>query len=350
MLFQVNEIMLNKERNVKLTSMLQSVSEDLGKIKKRPAVLIFPGGAYAVCSDREAEVVAYPYLQAGFQAFVLRYSVGEYKAWPNPMEDYEQTMELIKEKEDEWNVMTDKIAVIGFSAGGHLAATAATCAKTRPNAAIIGYGALTQEIVDFCGPNMPYPVDCVDADTCPCFLFAARDDSAVPVYNTIDFERALYNYSISFEAHIYAYGEHGFSTGESNMAITDMCSRVPHWVKDSIDWLYDVFGTWNTEGLNKPKCSAKLDGNAEEFLSLDCTIDYLRKQGKAAHQVLSGAFAAVEAVARERFGNEESGKLVLAALKNMNFRNLLILIGQPEESIAAIDAALCKIPNEKMKT
>ena len=71
----------------------------------------------------------------------MRYSIKEDAKWPNPLEDYEEAMELIRSKSEEWNVYEDKIALIGFSAGGHLAASAATMSINRPNAAILGYAA-----------------------------------------------------------------------------------------------------------------------------------------------------------------------------------------------------------------
>lgn len=120
MTLTTQEIILNETRNVRLHAMVQSVNGEFAKISDRPAVLILPGGGYSMCSDREAEVIAYPYLQAGYHAFVLRYSIREHKTWPNPLNDYDQAMELIRSKADEWHILRDKIAVIGFSAGGHL--------------------------------------------------------------------------------------------------------------------------------------------------------------------------------------------------------------------------------------
>ena len=84
---------LNEKRNVTLTAYLQDDSQEFWRAKKRPAVVIFPGGAYAYCSDREADPVAQEYLRAGYHAFVLRYSVGwENAVWPNPLEDYDLSL------------------------------------------------------------------------------------------------------------------------------------------------------------------------------------------------------------------------------------------------------------------
>ena len=72
---QVNKMVLNEERNVTLTSYIQTVEGEFNYIKKRPAIVVLPGGGYQMCSDREADPVALAYAQAGYQAFILRYSV-----------------------------------------------------------------------------------------------------------------------------------------------------------------------------------------------------------------------------------------------------------------------------------
>ena len=123
---KVEKIVLNEAREVSLTAYLLDTGGEFRNICKRPAVLILPGGGYQFCSEREADPVAMPYLKAGYQAFILRYSVGKHSVWPNPLQDYEQAMEMIRKRSEEWKVFSDKVAVIGFSAGGHLAAAAAT--------------------------------------------------------------------------------------------------------------------------------------------------------------------------------------------------------------------------------
>ena len=107
-------IVLNKERNVTLTAYLQDVEGEFRNIPRRPAMLVLPGGGYSMCSDREADPVAWPYLKAGFQVFILRYSVMQDAVWPNPLKDYEQAMALIRSRQEEWKLYPDKVAVIGF--------------------------------------------------------------------------------------------------------------------------------------------------------------------------------------------------------------------------------------------
>ncbi len=346
MTISTDKLVLNEERNITLTTMLQGVNGEFGKISARPAVLILPGGAYSVCSDREAEVIAYPYLQAGYHAFVLRYSVGEHRTWPNPLNDYEQAMGLIRSKAENWHVLADKIAVIGFSAGGHLAACAATLSKNRPNAAILGYAALEQDLASACQPgtDIPSPTAYVDTRTPPCFLFAARDDLVVPIHNTLNFENALVKHGIQFESHIYAYGGHGFGTGEPNDLCSDVCRRVPNWTRDSVGWLEDVFGQLSFRGMGKPACAPKIHNDGDVFLSVDCTLGHLRNQA-AAQPLLEHFYKALDAVIQAQF---DGSPLVIDILSIYKLRDLLAMLGQEQEAVEKLNDALKQIPNQHL--
>lgn len=342
---KMQEIMLDKSRDARLTAIIQDVEGEFGNIKKRPAVIVMPGGAYWGCSDREAEPVAFAYAKAGFQAFILRYAVGEHRGWPYPLDEYEQAMELIDEKQDEWHILTDKIAVVGFSAGGHLAATAATTAKHRPNAAILGYAALNKEISDLCQPGMPYPVEEVDDETCPCFLFAARDDNVVDVCNTLQFEQALWEKGIMFESHIYAYGQHGFSTAEPHINSNPICSRASHWVEDSIAWLGDMFGVLTPAGMMQPSCAPKISGDREQMLSVNCTMGHLKKQTGMAQQVLKDVLAQLQAGVEQQYG--PMAGTIMNFVKLFKLKDILQIAGVPHKTVEALDAALKRIPNQK---
>lgn len=118
---------------VTLTAYLPTASDEMPNYKTRPAILVIPGGAYMMCSDREAEPIALSFLAKGYAAFVLRYSVGKGAAkFPRPLNDAEEAMELIISNAAEWGVEPEHIAAIGFSAGGHLCAALGTMGRSDP--------------------------------------------------------------------------------------------------------------------------------------------------------------------------------------------------------------------------
>ncbi len=339
------KIILNEERNVSLTVMTQDVGGEFRALKARPAVLILPGGGYMFCSDREADPIAMPYLKAGFQAFILRYSTGEHFRWPLPLEDYEQAMALIRTRAEDWHVIPDQIAVIGFSAGGHLAGAAAVLAENRPNAAILGYPVLRRETAMEIGVEIPGIAELVDEKTCPCFLFATRTDSVVPIQNTLDMLNALNRYQTSFECHIYGYGPHGFSTGDPSVLGSGVLlpDRAQDWVRDSIAWLRDLFGVFGADGQAEPVCRGHVTDDAEAWLSLDCSVSRIFGNSEA-RRVLQELLA----VMREKlvpFTPDMSFEDMLQALGRMTLREILSERQIETERFAEWDEALRRIPN-----
>ena len=339
------KIVLNQERNVTLTAMVQGVGGEFRALKARPAVLILPGGGYMFCSDREADPIAMPYLKAGFQAFILRYSTGEHFRWPLPLEDYEQAMALIRARAEDWHVIPDQIAVIGFSAGGHLAGAAAVLAENRPNAAILGYPVLRRETAMEIGVEIPGIAELVDEKTCPCFLFATRTDSVVPIQNTLDMLNALNRYQTSFECHIYGYGPHGFSTGDPSVLGSGVLlpDRAQDWVRDSIAWLRDLFDVFGADGQAEPVCRGHVTDDAEAWLSLDCSVSRIFGNSEA-RRVLQELLA----VMREKlvpFTPDMSFEDMLQALGRMTLREILSERQIETERFAEWDEALRRIPN-----
>lgn len=324
-------IVLSEERNVSLTAYIQPVGGEFGGLSERPAVLIIPGGGYHFCSDREADPVAFPYLKAGYQAFILRYSLNEQAEWPRPLEDYEEAMAMILARAGEWHVVPDRIAVIGFSAGGHLAACAATMAVHRPNAAILGYPVIDGACARDYLPSAPDVPSAVDRHTCPCFVFATRTDNLVPVSNAVHMVDALCANGIAFESHIYANGPHGLSTGDSSLNHLPFSSRYPAWVPDSIAWLEDVLGGVKSSGLTDPRFGPKINGNREKTLNLDCTIAYLAEhpEGKKILEEITGGQQAAPS----------------AAASVITLRDSLAYMGFDAEKTKAVEARLHAIEN-----
>lgn len=228
--------------NTSLTVYLPDFSNEMPHLKKRPAVLILPGGGYYMCSDREAEPVALAFLTKGFAAFVLRYSVGKGAAkFPQPLDDANAAMKIIVERAEEFGVDSGRIAAIGFSAGGHLCAALSTIGDIRPNASILCYPCILESI----SPILAEPVESldekVDEKTPATFLVASREDTCVPIKNSLAYACALEKAGIPFEIHIYEKGNHGFSLADnvvfSNKAAVEYNAHVKGWFELCSTWL-----------------------------------------------------------------------------------------------------------------
>ncbi len=248
---KVEQIKLRKEKeSVTLSAYLLDKSEELANALERPAVLICPGGAYLGCSDREAEPVAMTFLAEGYQAFILRYSVGREENFENALADANHALEMIHEKKKEWYIDSEKIAVVGFSAGGHLAASLAVMGKIRPNAAILGYPCILETIGDVLAFPVPGLEARVDEKTPPMFLFSTCEDELVPIENTIRFISALNQKKIPFEAHIFQKGKHGLSLAKPLTSSGFSClvdKQMQGWFPMAMDWLRGVFGDFKAD-------------------------------------------------------------------------------------------------------
>ena len=211
---------------------------ELGE-RKRKALIICPGGGYEYCSEREAEPVALRFAGAGFACFVLRYSVYR-KKFPTALLELASAVKYVRDNSKEFDIDKDKIIVMGFSAGGHLAASMATMwnSTTLANALecdpdylrvngsvlcypvitsgqfthegsilnLIGEGDANEELREFLSLERH-----IDENTPPTFLWHCADDGCVPVENSLLYMAELSKNKIPFEAHIYPEGGHGLA-------------------------------------------------------------------------------------------------------------------------------------------
>lgn len=337
---QTEVVTLSEERKVTLTCYLQQTGGEFGHITKRPALLLLPGGGYSMCSDREADPVAFPFLAAGFQVLILRYSVRPYSTWPQPLRDYEEAMTMIRTHADAWGIYEDKIAVCGFSAGGHLAGSAATLSslECRPNAALLIYPVLNEASAHDWQADAPGLIDKVDENTPPCFLACARNDDMVPALNTLEFTLALCKADISFESHVYSYGGHGYSVGDSTVCVPDypITPRAGHWVEDSIAWLKEVFGDFGLRQLTAPKVGHFSMEDHSDHYSFGCTMGQIRQNPEA-------LTVAMDLIADIRAGMSAANMLMAdTVLDRMKIKDLL--------SFVPVDSHAADGVEEKLKT
>jgi acetyl esterase/lipase len=234
-----------------LTAYVQDRSDELSNATVRPAVLVLPGGGYGFCSDREAEPIALAYLAEGFNAFVLRYAVGPDAPWEQSFADGKAGLSWVRAHAAELDIDPAQVAVVGFSAGGHLATSLGTLSDDRPNALVLGYPVTLAEFGPVMGKEVPDTPVAVTADTPPTFLFSTYADALVPIRNSLVFLTALAEHDVPFESHIYALGSHGLSlakplTANGQGAMTD--DVVAHWLPDSVRFLHRVLGEFALDG------------------------------------------------------------------------------------------------------
>ena len=228
-----------------LTGYVHDLSKEMPNADTRPAALVFPGGGYMICSDREAEPVALAYLAEGYNAFVLRYRVGTDEPAANSFSDAEEAIAYLHENAAELRIDKDRIAVIGFSAGGHLAAWLSTLGKLKPAAAILGYPCILPEIGKLLGKDLPDLCESVSSATPPTFIFTTRNDALVPAKHALRYADALDRGNIGFELHVFGDGAHGLSLAKPFTAsgkATYVNTDVAQWFGLSVNWLRNVLG------------------------------------------------------------------------------------------------------------
>ncbi|MBR5111804.1 MAG: alpha/beta hydrolase, partial [Clostridia bacterium] len=213
--------------------------------KEHPCILVIPGGAYKMCSDREAEPIAFAFMGKGYAAFILRYSLNENSAFPKPLDDATEAMRIIREHAQEWKIDPDRIAAIGFSAGGHLCAALSTMGEERPDAQILGYPCILEKIGAILATPIPGLDTEVDKKTPPAFIFASAEDNCVPIANSLTYAKALDEHKIPFEMHIFSQGWHGFSLADStvygNKEEVEYNEDCAAWFDLCISWLNKIF-------------------------------------------------------------------------------------------------------------
>lgn len=218
-------------------------------------------------SDREKEPVIVSFLQKGYHVFSLNYSVGENAVNDQPFMEASMAMHEIRTNAEEWNVIPDKIAVCGFSAGGHLAGcigilseqkefcdkVGLTTEQIRPNAQILVYPVISSgkyahrasfEMLtgckEDCEATQRYSLEkYITPEVCPTFVWHAVDDDCVPVENSLMLVNELQKHKVKYEAHFFTKGGHGTSVCTKEVNSFDV--HKAHWTELAMEWLADIF-------------------------------------------------------------------------------------------------------------
>ncbi|WP_289660915.1 alpha/beta hydrolase [Flavobacterium panacagri] len=224
------------------------------------AVVICPGGGYThLAFEKEGTKVAEWFNSLGIAAFVLKYRMPTDLTMKNknvgPLQDGQEAIRYIRQNAAKWNIDPNKIGILGFSAGGHLASTVSTHyddkvydsafkVSARPDFSLLIYPVISMQNetthkgsqINLLGNNPSQDLldsfsndKKVTAKTPPAFLIHATDDTVVIPENSINYYLALKKNGVTAELHLYEKGGHGFGLGVNDTS--------KFWTRDCIEWL-----------------------------------------------------------------------------------------------------------------
>lgn len=225
--------------------------------KKRGCVIVFPGGGYGGRAPHEGEPISRMINEAGVHSFVLNYRVAPYRH-PAELGDALRAVRFVRYHADEFGIDPNKIGVLGFSAGGHLAVTASELydygrddgdeidkVSSRPDAGIFCYPVVSFKKYRHCGTRTNLLGEkefdeelqtllsgelSVPDDMPPVFIWHTMEDQAVHIRNSLDLCAALKEKNIPCEMHIFPYGVHGLGLAQSNPDVAQWAGLLQNWL------------------------------------------------------------------------------------------------------------------------
>lgn len=267
-----NKIYLNKQKSAVLSTYILNGEISYGIKRKRPAIIICPGGGYLTTATKEGEAVAVEFMAQGYHCFVLEYStyfknrmtnlaevppINSEAHYPRQVIELMESMHLIHENAEEWNIETDNVFVLGFSAGGHIAISLGNRwndnklmdqlpfipqgDELKPKGVILGYPMLHGDIAEYIiskaaeGNLIKYQTkyiyDClygtdrpaqeqldkvdmifsINSDTPPVFIWTTSSDEIINSQSATQFVQRMQEKQIECEYHLFEEGKHGLS-------------------------------------------------------------------------------------------------------------------------------------------
>lgn len=242
-------------------------------IKKRPLILICPGGGYEFLSDREGESIAFKFNSFGYHAAVIYYSIAPV-TYPTQLLEVSAAVKYFKDHAEEYHIDPDRIAIFGASAGGHAAADYATgyfrdevtsvlkvsSDYLKPAGMILAYPVITsgpfahrgsfdnllgelrdnKKMLDYLSIE-----NRITKETPPAFIWHTFPDGCVPVENSLLLAEAMKKENIPFELHIFPSGDHGLGLADEitlSPNRTEINKGAAQWIDLCCVWLNDIFG------------------------------------------------------------------------------------------------------------
>lgn len=237
-----------------------SVTPFLLEGSNNPCVIVCPGGGYRIRAEHEGAPVAMWLNSIGISAFVLNYRVCP-NYHPAPSQDAKRAIRLIRKRAQEFGIDKQRVGILGFSAGGHLAATTGTyfeedgldendevdCESSIPNLMVLCYPVITlgeyghaNSTTNLLGDNpdekLVYKLsleNSVTERTPRTFIWHAQSDGLVPVQNSILFAEALKKNNVEYEMHIFSNGSHGLGLAKNTKGVSQWTALCENWLKRS---------------------------------------------------------------------------------------------------------------------
>lgn len=268
------------EENASLETFVIDPNISSKQTKKRPAMIVCPGGAYVKLAHRESEPIALHYNSEGFHSFILRYPVDNEQAqYPYPVLSLFQALALINKHAEEWFVDVSKIYVMGFSAGGHVAGLYANLWNNQELIEQAGF--VRDDLPKVKGVILAYPLvktaarpssdwaderrlfqclygsetpsqdqiaavtlsNLINDETLPQFIWCAADDPVLNTADTIKYVLKLQEQKLSIEFHMFKNGEHGLALGDyatANPGEGDVFHPLSLWPRLARNWMREL--------------------------------------------------------------------------------------------------------------
>ena len=223
------------------------------------AVIVAPGGGYRMRAEHEGKPIAEWLNSIGVHAFVVDYRVAPHRH-PQPLRDAQRAIRMVRSNAAQWDIRPDQIGILGFSAGGHFAATAGTIydagnpasddpnehVSSRPDALILCYAVINLTELPHVGSlenllgSDSTPEDratlspdlLVDPNTPPTFLWHTSDDDAVDVSHSLRFAAALARNNVPFALHVYPRGRHGLGLAPEDPEVATWIDHAGAFLTD----------------------------------------------------------------------------------------------------------------------
>ncbi len=230
--------------------------------KTRPCIIVCPGGGYGGRAPHEGVPVAEKFNRLGFNTFVLHYRVHPQAHFPEPQQDALRAVKMVRSRASEFHINPQAIALLGFSAGGHLTVSAsflydeldasagdeADTVSARPDATILCY-AVISGVTAYHGGSFRNLLGCDDPSpetraslsgelrvtsrTPPAFLWHTDQDTGVPPANAINYANALHEHGIPYALHIFPFGPHGVGLAADRPDVSrwpELCADFLHTI------------------------------------------------------------------------------------------------------------------------